>query len=215
MYTELNPVFRTLIWVAALMFCVSVNAKAASEASGDNTQKIETFVQQVGDQVIRLLSNKAVGRTQREQAFLGILEKDFAIHSIGKFVLGKHWRHMSKDQKDTYLQYFKKSIARTYAIRFEAYENETFEVLKGKTVAPTAGKKNWKVYCHIKKPGKPATEIAWLVVDTPKGPKGMDVFVENVSMSITQRSEYAGIIENGGGGKSGIEALLKRLQSGS
>ncbi|MGL4825173.1 MAG: MlaC/ttg2D family ABC transporter substrate-binding protein [Alphaproteobacteria bacterium] len=166
----------------------------------------EGFVEGLGEKVIRLLADKSIGRKGRKKAFSTILEQDFAMASIGKFVLGKHWRNLSTGKRQEYLKLFKKNLSHSYAIRFEGYNNEKFLVLKGKTIPPLQGKKNWKVFSQIVKPDGAKTELVWLVVQTPAGFRIMDVIVENVSMSVTQRSEYATIIE-----REGIDGLLKKL----
>ncbi|MGL4426328.1 MAG: MlaC/ttg2D family ABC transporter substrate-binding protein [Alphaproteobacteria bacterium] len=167
---------------------------------------VENFVKGLGEKVIHLLADKSIGREGREKSFLTMLEQDFAMASIGKFVLGKHWRNLSTGKRQEYLRLFKKNLSHSYAIRFEGYNNEKFLVLKGKTIPPLQGKKNWKVFSHIVKPEGSKTEVVWLVVQTPTGFRVMDVIVENVSMSVTQRSEYATIIE-----REGMEGLLKKL----
>ncbi|MGL5784575.1 MAG: MlaC/ttg2D family ABC transporter substrate-binding protein [Alphaproteobacteria bacterium] len=167
---------------------------------------VEGFIEGLGEKVIHLLADKSIGREGRKKAFLTILEQDFAMASIGKFVLGKHWRNLSADKRQEYLRLFKKNLSHSYAIRFEGYNNEKFLVLKGKTIPPLPGKKNWKVFSQIVKPDGAKTELVWLVVQTPAGFRVMDVIVENVSMSVTQRSEYATLIE-----REGMDGLLKKL----
>jgi phospholipid transport system substrate-binding protein len=166
----------------------------------------EIFIEALGKKVIYLLADKSVDRDGREKAFLEILDRDFAMASIGKFVLGKHWRGLSNEKQQNYLRLFKKNLSRSYAIRFESYNNEKFLVLQGRTIPPAGKKKNWKVFSQIVRPDGAKTEVAWLVVQLPAGFRVMDVIVENVSMSVTQRSEYAAIIE-----REGIEGLLNKL----
>ena len=60
--------------------------------------------------------------------------------------------------------------------------------------------------------GSPPFQVNWRVVANKTPMKIMDVVIEGVSLSITQRAEYAGFIQQNGGRVANlISALEKKL----
>ena len=59
--------------------------------------------------------------------------------------------------------------------------------------------------------GAPPLKIDWKIFQTKRGLRVYDIIINGVSMSITQRSEYGGIISQNGGQ---IEGLLKLMREG-
>ena len=57
--------------------------------------------------------------------------------------------------------------------------------------------------------GAAPTKVDWRVRDTGGKPMIVDVVVEGVSQSVTQRQEYASIIQRNNGN---IDALIKMMQ---
>ena len=69
------------------------------------------------------------------------------------------------------------------------------------------------VKSDIRRPGKgEPLHIDWKVFNTKRGPKVLDVVVNNVSMSITLRNEYAGAIQNRGGIDGFLDYLREKIK---
>lgn len=139
--------------------------------------------------------------------FHEILQNNFDFDGISKFVLGRYWRTATPEQQAEYTKLFGNYIVGIYANRFKQYSGETVDVTGAKQTgddAVVASRINL-----IKNPQPIAVE--WKITTGADGkPRVSDVIIENVSMSITQRSEFASIIQNGGGK---VEALLAQLRA--
>ena len=64
--------------------------------------------------------------------------------------------------------------------------------------------------------GDPPVKVTWRVRKGASGYKIIDVGVEGVSMMLTQREEFASVIERNGGTVAGLtQAIEQKLRSGA
>ena len=83
--------------------------------------------------------------------------------------------------------------------------NETLKITGSRPEGDTDG----IVSSQIIRPDAPPVAVDWRVRQRGDSLKVIDVAVEGVSMSVTQRSEFASVIQRGGGQ---IESLLQTLR---
>jgi phospholipid transport system substrate-binding protein len=197
-----------------------MTAKAPSIFAADVTQSADTtapitslsaeeaqkFITETGNQIIAILANKQKPLASRKEEFRSVLRENFNIAAIGRFVLGKYWRQANDQQKEQYLQLFEDAIVESYSAQFNNYSNEKLRVL---SASPTH-KGGVLVKSKVLRPqGGEPLRVDWQVFQTKTGLKIHDIIVNGVSMSITQRTEYAGIIQSTG---RGIDGLLDSLR---
>jgi phospholipid transport system substrate-binding protein len=185
---------------AILVLCViSVAApvRAADDAAG--------FVQTLGDKTLALLNQK-LPPPQLEPKFREILHEGFDTEQISRFVLGPYWRTATEDQRKEFMKLFEDYIVQAYSVRFSEYTGEQFKI----TGQRPEGENSFLVTSQIVRPnGAPPVRVDWRVNKTPKSLKISDVIVENVSMMLTQKQEFASVIQRNGGQ---LEGLLKVLR---
>lgn len=167
----------------------------------------ERLVKNMGEEAIKKLAGKKITDKQREAHMRALLDRYFDITAIGRFALGRNWRKADKKQQKEYLKLFKDMVVSTYASRFREYSGEKFEVIGSKTLSKRDVMVNSKI---IPKEG-PELAIDWRVrKKSSKKYKVIDIIIEGVSMGVTQRSEFASIIQHGGGK---IDSLLDELRN--
>lgn len=169
--------------------------------------KPEALIDGMAKEAISVLS--ASGRTdaQIKAKFHELLAEGFNLPTIGRFVLGRYWKEADAAQQAEYLKLFEDYVVGIYANRFKAYSGETLAVTGVKDVGDYT-----LVSSKIERPagGQPVV-VDWKLAKVGNGKWQVeDVIIEQVSMSISQRSEFATIIQNGGGK---IEALLAQLRA--
>ena len=102
-------------------------------------------------------------------------------------------------------------MVETYANRFVDYAGETFKI----TGATPAGDSDTMVSTQVVRPSGPPVNVEWRVRSRDGSHKIIDVVVEGVSMGVTQRSEFASVIQSNGGRIAGlIDALRQRVSKG-
>ena len=190
--------------VVLLMTTFSGFAKADQSQLMDNTVPSQ-FVQKLGDTALTSLTDKNMPRAEREQRVRAILENNFDILAIGKFAMGAYWRDASEAQRNEYLGLFENSLVNTYTTRFEDYSGQTLRV-KGFNAS---GDTDSIVLSEIVQKDGPSVNVEWRVRKEGNNFKIVDVTVEGISMSITQRSDFASVIQHGGGS---IDTLLASLR---
>jgi phospholipid transport system substrate-binding protein len=180
----------------------SLLVSATTQAQGLEAQK---FISGMGDKAISFLSDNSLSQTQKEKEFKKLLVRHFDMSTIGRFALGKNWRNATDVQKKEYQKLFKNMIVRVYAGRFNDYKGEAFDV----TAHQDSGKKDILVTSHIVPSSGSKVQVDWRVRNKGGQHKIIDVVIEGVSMSLTQRSDFSSVIQRGGGD---IESLLEHLR---
>jgi phospholipid transport system substrate-binding protein len=181
---------------------VSAFAQPAAPPSGPVVQ----FVQELGNQALTSLTAKDLAQQERSERVRALLVKYFDIQTIGRFVLGPYWAQATPDQQKEYLSLFENMIVQTYTQRFADYSGQSFTV-KGLV---SSDNQDSIVTSVIIQPDGPPVHVDWRVRNESGTYKIVDVLIENVSMSITQRADFSSIIQNGGGK---VEALLAALRN--
>ena len=165
----------------------------------------EAFIQELGDHVITLLTDKNMKTEQRAKEFAEIFHSKFNVKSIGKFVLGRYWKQASDDQKKRFLDLFSAVMVNTYATRFEGYTSQKFEVT-GSRKEEDGG---ITVISEVLPADGQPIRVDWKLFEKDGELRIYDVLLDGISMSITQRSEYGAVIQQDGGN---VEALLHALE---
>ncbi len=178
--------------------CLPANAKGADSPA-------VAFVQKLGDKALTSLTAKGLPKAERARRVRALLEENFDIHTIGRFVLGTHYREATDAQRDEYFKLFENMIVETYTRRFQDYSGQAFKV----TGAEPSGDQDTMVSSQIMQNDGPPVDVEWRVRNKGGQMKIVDVLVEKISMSVTQRDDFDGVIESGGGK---VEALLDSLR---
>jgi phospholipid transport system substrate-binding protein len=135
------------------------------------------------------------------------LRDSFDLKTIGRFVIGRSWNAATPDQQKEYTSLFEELVVKTYGSRMALYTGEGFSV---SGVRPES-EKDTIVTSQITHPdGSEPTEIDWRIRARDGKLGVIDVMVEGVSLSVTQRQEYASVIQRYGGNIDGLLDLMRQ-----
>lgn len=193
--------FTAILFSAmALFLCLAVVPAQAKEKAA------ESFVQDLGQEALDTL-DQDVSQEQLSDEMRSWLNSYFDTDVISRFALGRYWRQADDAQKKEYNKLFNELIVSTYSRRLQEYSGEDFEV-RGQT---KLNDRDTMVHSKIipTNSGAPSTQVDWRVRKINGKLKIVDVNVEGVSMSVTQRNEFASVIKNNG---NKVEALLDALR---
>ena len=190
-----------------LASAASAAALAAPPAlAAVDPEAAKTFIRALANEAIQLMGRKDLPQPERIQKFRELFTRGFDVEAIGRFVLGRYWRDATDAEQREYLKLFEDLILATYAGRFSEYSGETLTVLDAKADED----RFTLVTSQINRTGgSPPIRLDWRVAEGKGGFKIVDVIVEAVSMSVTQRSEFASVIQRGGGKIGGLLAALR------
>ena len=200
----LSPWLASVLVAAFLAAGVFPRAAEADELS--NGARI--FIEGMTKDAIAMLTGKDITREERARRFRSLMNKNFSIKGIAKFVLGRHYRKASKTEKTDYLRLYEDLMVATYADRFARYSGEQFLIKKSEV----RGKKDVIVYTTMVKAdnGAKPLKVDWRVRKKGETFTIIDVMVEGISMIMTQKSEFSSFIKSSGGDFKNLLAELEK-----
>ncbi len=178
---------------------VAVEPGAAQDAPGQ-------FIQQLAEQALNSINGKRLSDDETQGRFRTLLRQSFDLKAIGRFVLGRYYNAASEQQRSAYQQAFENMIVDAYATRFRDYSGGSFKI--GKEV--TNGNDTSVSSQILQNNGAPPINVNWRVRKEGDGLKVVDVAVEGVSMSMTEKSEFASVIDRNGGN---VQALIDAINN--
>jgi len=178
---------------------------SVSEENTQVTLGAQSFIEGIASSGISFLSDESLSDEQRASAFRKLLHESFDMKTIGRFALGRYWRTSTEKERREYLKLFEEMVVDVYSRRFSDYDGHRLEVTKAR---PT-GKSDAIVVSYIVPESGPKVTVEWRVRYKRGKYKVVDIIVEKVSMSLTQRSDFASVIQRGGGQ---VEVLLAHLR---
>ncbi|MGA8380943.1 MAG: ABC transporter substrate-binding protein [Stellaceae bacterium] len=189
-----------LIGGSVLIAGILLSARPAAAAADP-----AAVITNLGNQALQVLGSN-VDPSQRVVRFRQLFSQDFDVPGIARFVLGRYWQIATPQQQQDFIRLFTSYIAVAYSDRLAEYSGETLRVTGSRAAADGA-----MVSSEIVRPnGAPPAKIDWLLTQENGAYKISDVIVEGVSMAVTQRSEFASVIQRDGGQVQGLITALRQ-----
>ncbi len=197
---------RVATWLLIAVFAAAATAPARADLKDDG----KALITDMANRVIVLIANKKLDRKIRSDRLGVIFRNNFDLPTIARWVMGRAWRDANAGQRQEYMSLFERYVVLTYTLQLERYSGEKVLVLgaedDGKGVA---------VASRIVDPKNPKEIIAVKWRLRPKGGRLVvrDVIIENISMSLNQRREFANVYQREGSVDGFIKALRRRVES--
>lgn len=185
-----------LLVVAALLAPVVPPAIAGEAEAFIRNTAARVFTSYAGD----------ISDERRKKVFREALTGSFELKTIARFTLGRYWRVASSDQRKEYRRLFEDFLVLAYANRFRALGGVKLRVTSVRMI----NKRDQLVLSEVDPDGgRPPIRIGWRVRETGHGLRIVDVMVDGISMSVTQRDQFAAVIRSSGGK---VDELLEMLR---
>lgn len=182
----------------AVSFAIVLLVGAAAQAAQDPKH----FIDRLGGDVIDILQNEQLDQAARADRFRGLFAGAFDLQSISQFVLGRHWRDATPEQRAEWQEVLKGYVSGIYARQFSSYQGQQFEVLQERKIDGGS-----VVQTRIQQPDGEPINVDFRVQQTDDGMKIVDVLVANVSLIVTKRAEFDSVIQ-----REGVDGLMRRLK---
>jgi phospholipid transport system substrate-binding protein len=166
------------------------------------------FVNNLGNQALAML-RRETSPEQRAVAFRSLFRRDFDVPQIARFVLGPYWRVATPTQQREFIRLFENYIALAYSTRLSQYAGQRLVVTGSRFTAGGA-----VVASEVPRQDGQPVSIEWHLTRYDNTYKINDVVVSGVSMAVTQRSEFASVIQRKGGEVAGLLATLRAKTAG-
>jgi phospholipid transport system substrate-binding protein len=193
------------VFVPVVVVCLSQVVVLAELRAGVPTDQ----VRQTADQVLTFLQDaqfKGAGKeSQRRERLRQIIGTRFDFEEMSKRSLGAHWRRVSREEQQRFVQLFTDLLEKSYADQIESYNGEKI----------TYGRENVtndQAEVDTKIVTKKGTEVTVNYKLRSEGGdwKVYDVVIENISLVNNYRSQFNRILA-----KAPFNELLKKLEAKS
>jgi phospholipid transport system substrate-binding protein len=191
---------RFLLTALGLLIAMASPAGAPDAAAADPS----VFMSEVWKRAVEILGKKA-SQTEKLVRFRELFQANFDGPGIARFVLGRYWRSASQDEQQEFLRLFEDYVVFVYGTRFSSLNGETLKIRGSR-----AEESGVIVSTDMINPGGEApVKIDWRLVTDNGVFKINDVVIEGISMMVTQRSEFASVIQRHGGQVSGLLSMMR------
>ena len=197
---------RSFLMGAFILTAGILAAHPPAAAAADPT----ALINNLGREALAVLG-KGTNESQRVARFREVLREDFDVPGIARFVLGRYWNTATEEQRAEFVKLFENYVAAAYATRLAEYAGEQFKVTGSRPDGDGA-----IVSSQILRPaGSAPIKVDWRLTGRNGNYKISDVSVDGISMAVTQRSEFASVIQHNGGQLQGLIAMLREKTGGS
>lgn len=177
----------------------------AAASAGAQASPVEV-VRDTAERLLEQLRNDRA-RYQDDRALFGLVREMVFPHldreRTAQWVLGANWRKATPAQRAQFVEEFSELLLRTYGTALRQYDSEELNFLP---VNAPEGANRVTVRTEIVRPDGPKVSVDYRLTNRSGAWKVYDVVIENVSLVVTYRSEYAAIIK-----RDGMDGLLKQL----
>jgi phospholipid transport system substrate-binding protein len=143
--------------------------------------------------------------SRRFQSLTPEVDLAFDLPAVLSASVGPGWANLFPDQQTRLLDAFRRYTVATYVANFNSYSGQSFAVAH---VTRSIGTGRVLVESRITSAGGDATELDYVMKQTPSGWKAIDVLAAgSISRVAVQRSDFRHVLSQGGS-----DALLARLQ---
>ena len=200
---------REMLALAAGLLVLAPLAKSPS--AQPSSPSAEQVVQGLADDIWTTLQTNGVDEDGRLDELMALLEVRTDVGLISRLALGRYWNRLPEAQRQEYQELFREVVIRSFARRLNGYAKdangpieERFQILGS---AP-AGKDDTLVRSKVFPTDGPPLALDWRLRAGDSGPVIIDLIVEGASLLVSQRSEFAAVIE-----RRDLDGLLAELRA--
>ena len=192
---RLSPIIMLLVLIATTSLAAPPPVNPADPI---------VFMNQLWNRAVGLLDNKT-DPAIRQARFRQLFHDDFDGPGMARFVIGRYWRSAGPEEQREFVTLFEDYVAFVYTARLANFGRQTFKIRGSRSDGDGV-----IVSSDVISPGNVSPlRIDWRLVSDNGAYKINDVIIEGVSMAVTQRSEFASIIQRNGGQLRGLIAMMR------
>jgi phospholipid transport system substrate-binding protein len=156
-----------------------------------------------GELLDTMKSAAALGVEGRYKKLEPVVLRSFDVPFMTRLSIGRLWATLSPEEKQRAIAAFGRYVAVTYAVQFDGYSGEAFQVLGEQQI-----KHGTLVRSQLVKQDGEAVSLNYVLHDNDVAWQIRDVYLAGANSQLaTRRSEFTSILRNGG-----IESLIALLE---
>ena len=190
----------------SVVIIAGFTVKPRPAEAGDLPSRAGAFVNAMGTDVVAIMADGTITKAQKLGQFRIIFKQAFDSTTISSFALGRFRSLATPDQELECQKQIEEMMVRSYYAHFNTYGGGSFRIT---AIRADSDRDAFVMTEVLPLNGKPI-EIEWRVRERSSHLGIIDVAVEGVSMSVTQRQEFSSVIMSNGGN---IDAFLQVLRN--
>ncbi|MDR9435325.1 MAG: ABC transporter substrate-binding protein [Thiohalophilus sp.] len=205
--------FRLPALIGILLVMLLLASGRPAVAADNDPDQARQLLEQVAQEMIQATNQRREEIRQNPKVVEELVEELLLPHidliTASRWVLGKHWRRASKEQKISFIKHFRGMLLRFYATALADYLNDNTvdeNLIRFQPVRAEAGSEDVTVRSHVYPPSGQPVPVNYNMHLTRKGWKVYDVSVEGVSVITTYRNSFNDEIR-----RNGLDQLIARL----
>lgn len=140
----------------------------------------------------------------RSAGLEGLIRRGFDLDLTSRLVLGKYWNRASQHHRQAFGKLFAQYLVHSYARYLREYRIETLEIVSSHPV----GKSDVLVETRVEgTEGNDPANPVWRLRPRDGGFKIIDVYVNGISLALTERSQFGSVIR-----RNGLDGMLSALR---
>jgi len=171
----------------------------------------EAVVKHLAERAWALVHRDDLDQRSRIDQLTELLKSNTDVPLLSRLVLGRHWQQLSEAQRAGYEELFGTVVMRNFARRLDQYANSSsgsldqhFQILGEQP----AGHDDVLVRTKVLTQAGDSVDVDWRLRTRDGQSVIIDLIVEGASLLVSQRSEFAAVIE-----RSSLDGLLAELRA--
>ncbi|MDZ7661529.1 ABC transporter substrate-binding protein [Thiohalophilus sp.] len=208
------PLLRLPYLFGALLLALFLSLPTQSATAADNDpDEARQVLEKVAQKMIQTTNARRDDIKEDPRVVEQLVEELLLPHidllTASRWVLGRHWRTASKEQKLNFMRHFRGMLLRFYSTALADYLSENTvdeDLIRFQPVRAEAGSDDVTVRSHVHPPNGQPIPVNYHMHLTRKGWQVYDISVEGVSMITTYRNSFNDEIR-----RNGLDKLIARL----
>lgn len=182
-------------------------------AEASESRDAGVFLLNLGEAAREEIAAPTGDEGERQARFKALFVESFDVPAIGRFVLGRYWRAATPEERSAFIEVFGDVITARFVPLFRAYQDQ-FRLEVRRVVRDDRTPQVIDVLSTLYRGELEPVQLDWRMLDREERFQIVDVRVEDVSMAVTLRSEYASAVQRSGSVTALIEQLRQQVENG-
>jgi phospholipid transport system substrate-binding protein len=196
--------FLVVITLLLLPFSFTASAEDKITISATKHKEREIFAKNFAGIVLSIIHDPKKSSIDRQNVLRQSFRSSVDIDWIARFVLGNPWRNATDEQREHYTALYRKYLTETYIANFA--ENRDKQINNIKILSIDDEDSRFTVRTQMALSNQVILKVDYLVNEKDGGYKVLDIAIENVSLIVSHRAEFAALATD-----RGIDGVISKL----
>lgn len=180
-------------------------ADSTAEAEFSEQDKRD-FVNHMAQDAISILYDHKRSFSTRKKTLENAFKTVVDIEWIARFVLGRNWQAATEEQRERYVELYRRYLTQTYISNFSGDSDYKVRDIKVRHVGRTENEK-FAVKTVMQLAGGQSVKVDYVVRDKNNRYKVIDIAIEGISLLTSHRTQMAQVAS-----AKGVEGVIHQLE---